>query len=152
MARMLLIAVGLVTNGSRDVPGPPPARPPQFAVATEPVVSLSHLSAVFGPNELCAELIGLVDMPAFKKAYPDYCRYFNATEAEQTARYGSNSGRLPFFRGHSRLDAYAAVRTGDKKLAARAREKANRVCTNDTALYGLAVIENLALVGDQMPA
>lgn len=35
---------------------------------------------------LCAELIHLVDMPAFKTAYLDYCRYFNATKAEQKAR------------------------------------------------------------------
>ncbi|RPK33813.1 hypothetical protein EES39_36695 [Streptomyces sp. ADI92-24] len=79
------------------------------------------------------------------------------------------------------MDAYAAVQTGDEKLAARAWEKfcnsdgykesapwktekvsgpvttvpgseANWVYTNDTALYGLAAIENLALVGDHMPA
>lgn len=58
----------------------------KFAVATEPVVSVSHLSAVFGSNELCAELIGLVDMPAFKDAYLDYCRYFNVTKAPATER------------------------------------------------------------------
>lgn len=153
----------------------------KFAVATEPVVSVSHLSAVFGLNELCAELIGLVDMPAFKDAYLDYCRYFNATKAEQSARYGTDFGSLLLFQGHSRLDAYAAVQTGDAKLAARAWEKfyksdgyqesapwktekvsgpvatvagseANWVYTNDTALYGLAAIENLALLGDRMPA
>ncbi|MFB4425816.1 Tat pathway signal sequence domain protein [Streptomyces sp. QL37] len=152
----------------------------KFAVATEPVVSVSHLSAVFGLNELCAELIDLVDVPKFEEAYLDYCRYFNATKAEQKARYGSDFGSLILFQGHSRLDAYAAVRTGDEKLAARAWEKfynsdgykesapwkteevtgpvttvpgteANWVYTNDTALYGLAAIENLALVGDKMP-
>ncbi|MFJ9060800.1 Tat pathway signal sequence domain protein [Streptomyces sp. NPDC102409] len=155
----------------------------KFAVADEPVVSVSHLSAVFGLNELCAELIDLVgtDVPAFEAAYLDYCRYFNATKAEQAERYGANFGSLILFQGHSRLDAYAAVRTGDEKLAARAWEKfynsdgykesapwktekvtgpvttvpgteANWVYTNDTALYGLAAIENLALVGDRMPA
>lgn len=153
----------------------------RFAVADEPVVSVSHLSAVFGLNELCAELIDLVDMPKFTEAYLDYCRYFNATKTEQAERYGSNFGSLILFQGHSRLDAYAAVRTGDEKLAARAWEKfynsdgykesapwktekvtgpvttvpgseANWVYTNDTALYGLAAIENLALIGDRMPA
>ncbi|MFG2922742.1 Tat pathway signal sequence domain protein [Streptomyces sp. NPDC048305] len=153
----------------------------KFAVAAEPVVSVSHLSAVFGLNELCAELIDLVDVPKFKEAYLDYCRYFNATKAEQKARYGSDFGSLILFQGHSRLDAYAAVQTGDEKLAARAWEKfynsdgykesapwkteevtgpvttvpgseANWVYTNDTALYGLAAIENLALLGDKMPA
>ncbi|MEW2556986.1 Tat pathway signal sequence domain protein, partial [Streptomyces zhihengii] len=92
----------------------------RFAVETEPKVSVSHLSAVFGLNELCAELIDLVDMPRFKEAYLDYCRYFNATKAEQAARYGANFGSLILFQGHSRLDAYAAVQTGDEKLARRA--------------------------------
>ncbi|WP_326788881.1 exo-rhamnogalacturonan lyase family protein [Streptomyces sp. NBC_00151] len=153
----------------------------RFAVATEPVVGVSHLSAVFGLNELCAELIDLVDMPAFKEAYLDYCRYFNATKAEQAARYGTNFGTLLLFQGHSRLDAYAAVQTGDTQLATRAWAKfyssdgyteaspwkteklsgpvtlvpgseANWVYTNDTALYGLAAIENLALLGDRMPS
>jgi hypothetical protein len=152
----------------------------RFAVADTPAVSVSHLSAVFGLNELCAELIDLVDMPAFEEAYYDYCRYFNATKAEQRARYGSDFGSLILFQGHSRLDAYAAVRTGDAGLAERAWEKfynsdgykesapwttvkisgplalvpgteASWVATNDTALYGLAAIENLALLGDRMP-
>lgn len=153
----------------------------RFAVATAPVVGVSHLSAVFGLNELCAELIHLVDMPAFADAYYDYCRYFNATKAEQAARYGSNFGTLLLFQGHSRLDAYAAVQTGDDALARRAWQKfydsdgytesapwktepvsgpaalvagseAAWVSTNDTALYGLAAIENLALLGDRMPS
>jgi hypothetical protein len=152
----------------------------KFAVAPAPVVGVSHLSAVFGLNELCAELIDLVDMPKFNEAYFDYCRYFNATKAEQAARYGSNFGSLLLFQGHSRLDAYAAVKTGDAKLAARAWDKfynsdgykesapwktealsgpvslvagseAAWVSSNDTALYGLAAIENLALLGDKMP-
>ncbi|POX59252.1 Tat pathway signal sequence domain protein [Streptomyces sp. Ru62] len=153
----------------------------KFAVADKPVVSVSHLSAVFGLNELCAELIHLVDMPEFKDAYLDYCRYFNATKAEQKARYGSDFGSLLLFQGHSRLDAYAAVQTGDAALAKRAWAKfygsdgytesspwktekltgpatlvegseAAWVSTNDTALYGLAAIENLALLGDEIPA
>ncbi|MFD8724249.1 Tat pathway signal sequence domain protein [Streptomyces sp. NPDC059629] len=153
----------------------------KFATADTPVVSVSHLSAVFGLNELCAELIYLVDMPKFDEVYFDYCRYFNATKAEQAARYGSNFGTLLLFQGHSRLDAYAAVRTGDETLAKRAWTKfygsdgytesspwktealsgpvtlvagseASWVSSNDTALYGLAAIENLALLGDKMPS
>ncbi|MFG2363105.1 Tat pathway signal sequence domain protein [Streptomyces mirabilis] len=152
----------------------------RFAIASAPVVSVSHLSAVFGLNELCAELIDLVDVPKFKEVYLDYCRYFNATKTEQAARYGSNFGSLLLFQGHSRLDAYAAVQTGDATLAKRAWSKfyssdgymesspwkteplsgpvtlvpgseANWVSSNDSALYGLAAIENLALLGDKMP-
>ncbi|MGR3873828.1 exo-rhamnogalacturonan lyase family protein [Streptomyces graminifolii] len=152
----------------------------KFAVATAPVVSVSHLSAVFGLNDLCAELIHLVDMPKFKEVYMDYCRYFNASKTEQAARYGSNFGTLLLFQGHSRLDAYAAVQLDDATLAKRAWTKfygsdgymesspwktepltgpvtlvpggeAAWVSSNDTALYGLAAIENLALLGDKMP-
>ncbi|MFJ8138070.1 Tat pathway signal sequence domain protein [Streptomyces sp. NPDC096013] len=152
----------------------------KFAVATAPVVSVSHLSAVFGLNELCAELIHLVDMPKFKEVHLDYCRYFNASKTEQAARYGSNFGTLLLFQGHSRLDAYAAVQLDDATLAKRAWTKfygsdgytesspwktepltgpmtlvpgaeAAWVSSNDTALYGLAAIENLALLGDKMP-
>jgi hypothetical protein len=100
--------------------------------------------------------------------------------AQQAARYGSNFGTLLLFQGHSRLDAYAAVQTGDATLAKRAWTKfyssdgysesspwktqelsgpvtlvpgseAAWVSSNDTALYGLAAIENLALLGDRMP-
>ncbi|MPY32638.1 Tat pathway signal sequence domain protein [Streptomyces adustus] len=152
----------------------------RFAVATTPVVGVSHLSAVFGLNELCAELIHLTDIPAFNAAYYDYCRYFNASKTEQAARYGTNFGTLLLFQGHSRLDAFAAVQTGDAALAQRAWAKfynsdgytesspwkteqlsgpvtlvagseAAWVSSNDTALYGLAAIENLALLGDRMP-
>jgi hypothetical protein len=154
----------------------------RFAVSPTPVVSVSHLSSMFGLVELCAELIAMIDMPAFKQAWLDYCRYYNATKAQQAARYGSNFGSIILFQGHSRLDAYAAVQTGDAALAARAWSKfynsddyvdakmpwktvplkgpdvlvpgpeAAWVSTNATALYGLAAIQTLALVGDKMPA
>jgi hypothetical protein len=152
----------------------------RFAVATEPVVGVSHLSAMFGLVEMCAELIDLIDMPAFKEAWLDYCRYFNATKAEQAARYGKNFGSLILRQGHSRQDAYAAAQTGDDALAARAWRKFYDsdgytkamkwektpltgpqvlepgyehlwISTNTTALFGLAAIQNLALVGDKMP-
>src|SRR4051794_8991017 len=55
----------------------------RFAPVTEKKVSVSHLSAMFGEVEICAELIDLVDMPAFEAAWLQYCRLFNATRAEQ---------------------------------------------------------------------
>ncbi|WP_031014108.1 hypothetical protein [Streptomyces sp. NRRL F-5727] len=152
----------------------------RFAVADTPVVGVSHLSAMFGLVEMCAELIDLVDMPAFKSAWLDYCRYFNATKTEQAARYGKNFGTLLLFQGHSRQDAYAAAQLNDAQLAQRAWAKFDKsdgytsamvwdktpvrgpaalepgyehlwISTNTTALYGLAAIQNLALVGDHLP-
>ncbi|WP_436521183.1 hypothetical protein [Actinoplanes sp. HUAS TT8] len=143
------------------------------------VVSVSHLSAMFGQVEICAELIGLVDVPGFEQAWLQYCRLFNATKAEQAAETGADFGNLILKQGHSRLSAYAAVRLNDAALAARAwreftgtdgytdaspwqttrREgpevlnpvdEASWVDTNTTALYGLAAIQNLALIGDRL--
>ncbi|MFH8607455.1 Tat pathway signal sequence domain protein [Streptomyces sp. NPDC018029] len=152
----------------------------EFAVAAEPAVNVSHLSAMFGLVEMCAELIDLVDLPGFKAVWLDYCRYFNATKAEQKERYGKDFGSLLLFQGHSRQDAYAAAQLRDDELAARAWKKFHdsdgytramkwertriegpaalepghehpRVSTNETALFGLAAIQNLALIGDKLP-
>ncbi|MET9312075.1 Tat pathway signal sequence domain protein [Kribbella sp. NPDC003505] len=149
----------------------------RFAPVTEKIVSVSHLSAMFGQVEICAELIDLVDMPAFEAAWLQYCRLFNATRAEQTAECGAYFGNLILRQGHARLTAYAAVRLDRDDLAARAwkdfytgdgyapnlpwtaedvsttlnpTKAAKWVSTNTTALYGLAAIQTLALVGDQI--
>ncbi|MFE2423315.1 Tat pathway signal sequence domain protein [Streptomyces hokutonensis] len=153
-----------------------------FAIQSTPVIDVSHLSASFGLPELAAELIAGVeqsDLPGFRAAWLDYCRYFNATTAEKTARYGAGF-KVSLVQGHSRLDAYAASLTSETALATRAWSNftasdgypaastpwtttkidgpavlntgtdATWVSTNSTALYGLAAIEDLALVGDAL--
>ncbi|GAB2597321.1 Tat pathway signal sequence domain protein [Streptomyces capparidis] len=151
----------------------------EFAEAQKKT-DVSHLSAMFGQVEMCSELISIVDMPDFEKAWLQYCRLYGATPAEQEAETGKAFGNLILKQGHSRLTAYAAVRLRDDKLAARAwrefytgdgygttlpwkaqkltgpaalvpGEEATFVDTNTTALYGLAAIQNLALIGDRMP-
>jgi hypothetical protein len=146
----------------------------RFAPVAEKVVSVSHLSAMFGQVEICAEVIDLVDLPAFEAAWLQYCRLFNATREEQTAECGAYFGNLILRQGHARLTAYAAVRLDNTDLATRAwhefytgdgygpdlpwtstkvtttlnpTEAATWVSTNTTALYGLAAIQNLALIG-----
>ncbi len=136
--------------------------------------SLSHLNAVFGLFEICAELIQLLDIPEFKRAWLQYCRLYNAPAEEQAAALGrplrGNSLRV----GHSRLTAYAALMENDPALAKRAWnefsahewgprptvethriegpevlnpvDEAAWVSTNDSAQWGLAAIQNLALV------
>jgi TorA maturation chaperone TorD len=118
-------------------------------------------------------------MPAFEAAWLQYCRLFNASKAEQAAECGADFGNLILKQGHARLTAYAAVRLQNAALAARAwtdfytgdgygpalpwtsqhvtstlnpTDAATWVSTNTTALYGLAAIQNLALVGDQITA
>ncbi|WP_410791667.1 Tat pathway signal sequence domain protein [Kribbella sp. C-35] len=149
----------------------------RFAPVAEKIVSVSHLSAMFGEVEICAEMIDLVEMPAFEAAWLQYCRLFNATRAEQTAECGAYFGNLILRQGHARLTAYASVRLNRDDLAARAwsefykgdgyaptlpwtaedvtttlnpTQAAKWVSTNTTALYGLAAIQTLALVGDQI--
>ena len=60
------------------------------------------------------------DILGFRAAWLDYCRCFNATTAEKTARYGTGFKVGPV-QGHSRLDAYAAHLAGEAAPAARAR-------------------------------
>ncbi|TQJ59489.1 hypothetical protein FBY30_1741 [Arthrobacter sp. SLBN-83] len=143
-------------------------------------ISVSHLSAVFGLVEICSELVDLVDDPEFERAWLQYCRLFLATKEEQVEAVGQPLEGIYLTQAHSRLTAYAASRLQDRDLAARAWvsfaeggehlnhesaftlrkieppyvllpvDEAPTVSTNDTAQFGLAVIQNLALVGDHL--
>ncbi|KAI1105767.1 hypothetical protein F4804DRAFT_111243 [Jackrogersella minutella] len=141
-------------------------------------VKVAHLTASFGLPEIISQIADYLgdDLPeAFESAWLDYCYYYGASAAEQTARYGKSFGSLNLRQGHSRLTAYAAKKLGNSTLAARAWneyfntdgflpsspwttevvngsqalvpvDEAAWVTTNDAALYGLAGIENLAQV------
>ncbi|KAA9090031.1 Tat pathway signal sequence domain protein [Microbacterium radiodurans] len=144
-------------------------------------VAVSHLSAVFGLVEVCSELIDLVEVPGFASAWEQYCRLYLATAAEQEAAVGRPLTGIHLEQAHSRLAAHAAARTGDASLAALAwqafegmgewllhRRDLRRtrvlpphvlnpvdevpsISTNDAAQYGLAAIQNLALIGHLLP-
>ena len=98
----------------------------EFAPVPADKMSVSHLSAVFGLPELCAELDTLFDVPAFRAAWLQYCVLYNAPEAEQIAAVGTTlgklsvNGKLNLEESHARLTAYAAARKNDPALAARA--------------------------------
>ncbi len=145
------------------------------------VISVSHLSAVFGLVEICSELINLVPDSSFEKAWMQYCRLFLASPEEQAAEVGQPLAGIYLTQAHSRLTAYAAARLGSPDLAELAWEsfaqggenlnhaeaftlkrilppqvlqavdEAPTVSTNDTAQFGLAVIQNLALIGGALP-
>lgn len=140
-------------------------------------IQVSHLSAVFGLVEICSELVDLVPDPEFERSWLQYCRLFLASKEEQVEAVGQPLDGIHLTQAHSRLTAYAAARLQDPELAARAWEsfaeggehlnhesaftlrkiepphvlapvdEAPTVSTNDTAQFGLAVIQNLALVG-----
>ncbi|MGL1957259.1 MAG: hypothetical protein OCD00_08085 [Colwellia sp.] len=135
--------------------------------------SLSHLSSVFGLIEMCTELNQLIDIPEFKDAWLRYGRFYSASKAEQKAEFGQSFRGNSLTVAHSRLTAYVAVHTKDDKLAQRAWHEFSRewggkkrigttavtgadvlnpvdeaawVSTNDAAQWGLAAIQNLALI------
>ncbi len=144
-------------------------------------VSVSHLSAVFGLVEVCSELISLVEVPGFAEAWERYCRLYLASPDEQAAAVGAPLSGIHLEQAHSRLAAYAAARSDDEDLAAlawrafegmgewlvhrrdfaltridpprvlRPVDEVATVSTNDAAQYGLAAIQNLALIGDRLP-
>ncbi len=140
-------------------------------------VKASHLNAVFGAVEVFDELIALTGDKAFESAWLDYCALYNAPKDEQQRRLGkAHGGSDVLVIGHSRLTAYAAWRRKDPALARRAWHEfagvrpyppfvATKVTgaatlnpvtevpwatTNDTAQWGLAAIQNLALIGDAL--
>jgi hypothetical protein len=91
-----------------------------FDVSKSDRISVSHLSAAFGLPEVCAELIELIDVPEFERAWLQYCELYNAGEDEQKKALGQSLGPLNLQQGHARLTAYAAWKRRDTKLAARA--------------------------------
>ncbi len=146
-----------------------------FEISRSQEITVSHLNAVFGLVEVCAELIQLFDIPEFKAAWLDYCELYNAPAEEQKKRLGSAPKGVALQQGHSRLTAYAAKMKNDAALAHRAWAEFNRgeggerkgkveprkisgpavlrpvdeapyISSNGTAQWGLAAIECLALV------
>jgi hypothetical protein len=85
-----------------------------------PRISFSHLNSVFGAVEVNAELLQLLDAPGYRKAWLNYCRWYNAPRAEFEAAIGPRRGSSNLRQGHSRLTAFAAEHLGQAALATRA--------------------------------
>jgi hypothetical protein len=149
-----------------------------FDIAKDQALNVSHLSAACGLPEVCAELIELLTIPEFERAWVQYCTLYNASAEQQKAELGESLGDLNLGQGHARLTAYAASRKRDPELARRAWtefyagragfapdqswetrqisgpavmnpvDEAAWVSTNAAAQWGLAAIECLAFVGD----
>ena len=149
-----------------------------FEIAKDDALNVSHLSAAFGLPEVCAELIELLKIPQFERAWLQYCTLYNAPAEQQKAELGESLGELNLGQGHSRLTAYAASMKKDPALARRAWEEllagragfkpdqrfetkpisgpavmnpvdeAAWVSTNEAAQWGLAAIECLAFAAE----
>ncbi|QYG04397.1 Tat pathway signal sequence domain protein [Massilia sp. NP310] len=138
---------------------------------------ISQLNGVFGVVEMSSELLTLVDEPGYRKAWLEYCRYYNAPKEELIALLGSEPRGRAQPDSHSRLSAYAAHHERDRALALRAwrelfasnfmkshaqarkvggvavlRElhELPNIGTNGSAQWSLAAIQNMALVGDAL--
>lgn len=94
-----------------------------FDISKDDRANASHLSAVFGLVEVCAELLQLLDVPEFRQAWLDYCELYNAPVELQTKRLGQALTDTTLRQGHSRLTAFAAKTKGDAALARRAWEE-----------------------------
>jgi hypothetical protein len=137
-------------------------------------IGLSHLNAVFGAVEVSSELLRLLDVPSYRTAWLEYCRWYNAPQNEYLAKFGPPFGPRNLREGHSRLTAYAAFQEKDAALATRAageflsgdaglgtwpRDPRHMVegvlewpgvSTNASAQWGLAAIQCLALIPDAL--
>jgi hypothetical protein len=91
-----------------------------FEKSRDDRINVSHLSAAFGLPEVCAELIELLAVPEFERAWLQYCELYNAPEDEQKKVLGESLGPLNLQQGHARLTAFAAWHRKDPALAARA--------------------------------
>lgn len=140
-------------------------------------LGIIHLSVLMGGPEVAFELTGLLEEPAWKKLWLQYCKLYNAPGEEVREAFGK-SGRLGDT-GHwyARLPAYVFQETGDPEYARRAwdqflseqarglfetrlvngtsslkpLEEVPRISTNNTAQWCLNAIELLELAGDEMP-
>jgi len=151
-----------------------------FDIASTDKISVSHLSAAFGLPEVCAELVELLPVPAFERAWLQYCELFNAPPEEQKRVVGEKLAPLNLEQGHARLTAFAAHRRRDAVLGARAWQEfeagkggirrgacfeSERIetpevlnpvdevawlSTNSSAQWALAAIECLAYAGDAL--
>jgi len=150
-----------------------------YAPQTEKSVDVGHLGGVFGLIEIMAELVELLDDDEVREKWTEYCYLYNASEEEQAEATGESWGNLNLRQSYARATAYAAVQRDDPELAQRAWAElrkgeagypedmdfgTNRLegpevlnpvdegtfSTNESAQFGLAVIQCLALIGDHL--
>ncbi|MBG6084298.1 exo-rhamnogalacturonan lyase family protein [Zhihengliuella flava] len=151
----------------------------KFAEETEQTVEVGSLDSVFGLIELMTELVELLDEDDVREQWTTYCRLYNGTSDEQREATGHSWGSQNLRQSYSRASAYASVQLSDPDLAARAWKEFRTghagypeghdfstrriegsavlkpvdeadLSTNASAQYGLAAIQNLALIGDHL--
>ena len=81
-----------------------------------------HLVTIMGGAEFVFELDGLIDDPAWSRAWTRFCAYYNAPQAQRQAALGPKATDRVFGYPvwHARLTAWAARELNDPVLARRA--------------------------------
>ncbi|KAG5652692.1 hypothetical protein H0H81_004077 [Sphagnurus paluster] len=76
-----------------------------------------HLTMIFGGGEFLMEAMEVItDEPAFDAAWLDFCKLYNASNAEKIARYGKSFSSGGFNQLYAKLQAYAGERLNDTSL------------------------------------
>ncbi|CAE6439976.1 unnamed protein product [Rhizoctonia solani] len=96
-----------------------------------------HLTMLFGGGEFLIELVDTISVPSFDSAWLDFAKYYNATSAEKTAKYGQNFNSGGFGYLYAKLQAYAGERLNDNNL----KQLAWNQVTSSTTGYFSSPIE-----------
>jgi len=107
----------------------------------------NHLATIMGGYEILLEMFDMIDQPAFKKTFIDYCKFYSMSNndperSKKTANWGDMNFLTP------RLTAYAARELNDDKLAKRAwseflggwKKRINPELQEKRSLYGSKII------------
>ncbi|KAF8671527.1 hypothetical protein RHS04_08252 [Rhizoctonia solani] len=89
----------------------------QLLVSTQtPDILLTKAASFKHRGEFLMELVDTVSVPSFDSAWLDFAKYYNATSAEKTAKYGQNFNSGGFGYLYAKLQAYAGERLNDNNL------------------------------------
>jgi len=83
------------------------------------VTNHNHLATIMGGYEILLEMFDMIDHPAFRKTWTDYCKFYSMPDNDpertpENAKWGNFNFLTP------RLTAFAAKELNDDKLAERA--------------------------------
>ncbi|KAF8157140.1 hypothetical protein B0H34DRAFT_849173 [Crassisporium funariophilum] len=85
------------------------------------------LTMIFGGGEFLMEAMDLItDEPAFDAAWLDFCRLYNASDADKIARYGKTFASKDFPQYYAKLQVYAGDRLKDTTIKQAAWNAINK--------------------------
>ncbi|KAL7413060.1 hypothetical protein BDY24DRAFT_415569 [Mrakia frigida] len=91
-----------------------------------------NLAHLFGGFELLCEVVTLLDVPTFDKAFLDFCWLMSGTAAEKTSVYGKTFSTGAFLQLYAKNLAYVGARRNNQSLIDRAWVQFN---TNKTGVW-----------------